>query len=209
MKFLPTFRSWRSISLPCALILPLVAAAVETPPPQQPQPTANQGNPVPEELTPWPITRYEKMIRKSPFAPATPVVGTPQPPNFAANLYISGLAKIGDRDFVSISSRDQTSKISLFSGDTSSDGIQLVTVQWSDAVAKSKVTVKKGTEFAVLEFDQTLIKNAAPAMPPGVPVPGIGVPPRSVAIPRPPTPLTPAPPQPPSNRTRRPIIRSE
>jgi hypothetical protein len=116
------------------------------------------------------------MIRKSPFAVATAAAPGPAPtPSFAANLYLSGLAKIGDREYASISTRDQTGKISLFVGDTASDGLQLVNVQWADAIGKSKVTVKKGSEFAVLEYDQAILQkpvqvtNPAGAQPMGNP----------------------------------------
>ena len=136
------------------------------------------------------MTRYEKMVRKSPFAPATAAPTTAPTPGFAANLYVTGMAKMGDRDFVSIASRDQSTRFSLFTGDTNSQDIQLVSVQWSDAIGKSKVTVKKGNEFGVLEYDQALIQKAAAMQPPppipGAPqIPGLAQPPRPVVIPRP------------------------
>jgi len=184
----PLIRHLLPVSFPCLL----VASAFSAPAPNAaPNPVPN-ASAVPEELTPWPITRYEKMIRKSPFAPATAAPSAAPTPSFAANLYVSGLAKIGDRDFVSISSRDQTSKFSLFAGETNSQDIQLVSVQWADAVGKSKVTVKKGTEFGVLEYDQALIQKAAQAIPtvPGM-QPGLAQPPRPVVIPRPNQPIQP------------------
>ena len=180
--------------LSLSLLPLLVASAFAAPSAAAPAPPAGNEAAAPDELTPWPITRYEKMIRRSPFAPATAAPTAAATPSFAANLYVSGLAKIGDRDFVSISSRDQTSKFSLFTGETNSQDIQLVSVQWADAVGKSKVTVKKGTEFGVLEYDQALMQKASPAQPinPGVPPPpGFGQPPRPVVIPRPNQPMQP------------------
>ena len=123
-----------------------------------------------------PAARYEQMIRKSPFALATPVVAAPATPGFAASLYVTGIAKIGNADFVSISSRDQQSKFSLLSGEQGKDDISLVSVEWSDQIGKSKVTIKKGAEFAVLEFDQAALA-AQPAQPVAPPLPMGGGPP--------------------------------
>ena len=130
----------------------------------------------------WPASRFEKMALKSPFAPATPVVAAAPVPGFAANLYVTGVAKIGDQDYVSIASRDQQQpRFSLATGETSGspDGITVLSVEWSDQIGKSKVNIKKGTEFAVLEFDQATIQNSSPQISPPMqrgspmmPVPG-------------------------------------
>ena len=112
----------------------------------------------------WPVSRYEKMMARSPFALAT-AVAPPAAPGFAANLYVTGLAKLDSRDFVSISSRDLQTKFSLLSGETSADGITVISVQWSDDVGKSKVTVRKGSETAVIGFDEMAMKNPGPGGP--------------------------------------------
>ena len=165
------------------------AEVADSPPPQPTQPEAASG-----EMSAWPINRYDKLIRKSPFAPPSVAPVVAAVPGFAANLYLSGLAKIGDRDFVSISSRDQAVKWSLFAGESNVDGIQLVSVQWADAVGKSKVTVKKGTEFAVLEYDQALLQKPVTmtpqpiniAQPPRPNIPGQpGQPMHPVSLPHP------------------------
>lgn len=118
---------------------------------------------IPASFTP---DRYVQMVSKSPFALATPVTPTVATPPFAANLYVTGIAKIGDADFVSISSRDQqATKFSLFSGETGQNDISLVGIEWSEQIGKSKVTLKKGSEFAVLEFDQIALQQQAPTQP--------------------------------------------
>ena len=177
MSLRRTFHSFLFGAIACELTLSGVCALTPIAPAAPTEPVA------PEELKPWPITRYEKMIRKSPFAPATvaPVVAVT--PGFATNLYMSGLGKIGDRDFVSISSRDQTIKFSLFAGETSSQGIQFISAQWADGVGKSKVTVKKGTEFGVLEYDQAIIAKNVQMAPPNIQQPG--QPMRPIMIPQP------------------------
>ena len=120
----------------------------------------------------FPPARYEQMVKKSPFALATPVATAAAAPGYAANLYVTGIAKIGTADFVSISSRDQQSKFSLLSGETGKDDITLVSVEWSDQIGKSKVTIKKGAEFAVLEFDQAALQTPMQAAGQGPQLPG-------------------------------------
>ena len=160
----------------------------------------------------FPPDRYEQLVKKSPFALATAVVPVVATPGFAANLYVTGIAKIGGSDFVSISSRDQQSKFSLMAGETGKDDISVVSIDWSDQVGKSKVTVKKGNEFAVLEFDQALLQGpiqASPQVPmpmpvagqPGMPQPGG---PRRIILPNQPAP---APGQPPGAPPAGPAIR--
>src|SRR4051794_1608459 len=68
---------------------------------------------------PLPADRYQKMIEDSPFAVATKVEVAPDPaPNFAANLYVMGIAKLRDgdgkeKDFVTVKSRADQATFSL------------------------------------------------------------------------------------------------
>jgi len=127
---------------------------------------ADNNNEIPESFPP---ARYVQMAAKSPFALATPVAAsTMQTPSFAANLFVEGIAKIGDADYVSIVSRDKstTAPFSLIAGETGENEISLVSIEWSEQIGKSKVTIKKGSEFAVLEFDQAaLMAQSAPQSP--------------------------------------------
>jgi hypothetical protein len=115
--------------------------------------------------SPLPQARYEALRKKSPFAPAT---AAPTPavaaPGFAIDWFVSALAKIGDRDFVTIQSRDGQKRFSLFAGETGLDGITVNTIEWAPDITKSKVVVKKGTELASLEFDQAAATRIAPAL---------------------------------------------
>jgi len=152
--------------------------------------------------TSFPPARYEQMAGKSPFALATPVTPVVQTPSFAVNLYLTGVAKIGNTDFVSIASRDQSQpRFSLSSDDPpNKDGISLVSVAWSDKPGQSRVVVKKGIEPATLEFDQAALNSPVPpqansmvgARPP-LPLPGQPIIPtqpqgaRRIILPPPPT----------------------
>lgn len=123
---------------------------------------ADASNVLPEK---WKPERFDNLIQKSPFAPATPVVTQVVAPSFAANLYLSSVAVIGDQFLIGVSSREQPSKIFLSTDqkEPGTDGITLVSVQYLEERGKSKATVKKGSETATLEFDQaTLQSSAAP-----------------------------------------------
>jgi hypothetical protein len=109
----------------------------------------------------WPASRFENLIQRSPFAPATPPVAPVVTANFASSLYVSSIAAIGDKYLVTISSREQPNKIFLATGEEGADGLTLVGVEYSDESGKSKAVVKKGDETATLEFDQAAIQQGA------------------------------------------------
>jgi hypothetical protein len=116
----------------------------------------------------YPAERYEQLIENSPFAVGTvqEPAAAPDAPGFAANLYVMGVAQLRDsegkeRDFVTIKSRADQSTFSLSTGAAPNrDGLELGAVEWSPRVGKSKVTIRKGTETAVLEFDQASLQAA-------------------------------------------------
>lgn len=121
---------------------------------------------------PVPLERYDALIRHSPFALAT-AAATPAPvkeeaASFARDYYVVGMAQMGEKPFVTISSRDRQRRFSLFVGETSASGITLSSVEWLPEVGKSRVTLKQGAEFGVVSFDEAAMK---PAPPPAVPSP--------------------------------------
>jgi hypothetical protein len=141
-------------------------------------------NPVPESV---PAARYAALLEHSPFAVATAVAETPtSQPTFAANWFVSGAARIGAQNFVTIQSRDLGHQFSLFDGEVVED-VSLVEVNWSDEVGKSTVILRKGAETAKLEFNEAQIRGqgatpvaaAAPASPASK-LPGASVNPKPV-----------------------------
>lgn len=132
--------------------------------------------------TAFPASRYQTMIDKSPFTLATPAVAPsaptgPPPDSFAKDYYLVGIAKLNNKEFVTIASHvDQTQRFSLFKGEQGPEGITVASVSWEPGIAKSKVMLKKGTEFGSITFDEAAQAGAAegqaPPMPPQ-PVPGI------------------------------------
>lgn len=137
------------------------------------QNAANQTNETPELPVPLPASRYASLIKKSPFSVATPQVTPVAPtPGFASSLYISGMAEIGDKEFVSISTKGAAKSFMLSVGESSPDGISLVEVKSNDDLSKSKVTLKKDGKTAVIGFDeQVMKKDFKPVMPVPTPSP--------------------------------------
>lgn len=105
------------------------------------------------------VDRYAAMRAHSPFAIAT---GTPPPtapqPSFAANWFVSGIARIGDDDYVTVKARDQSSQFSLFGHEPNPQNqVVMVSIDWVDGIGKSSVTVRKGAETAKLEFNEAVV----------------------------------------------------
>ena len=156
---------------------------------------------IPERRT---AERYGKMSEDSPFALATAAVPVAEPvKGWASGLYLSGIGKnyVGGKEqiFVGIKSRTEQTAFSLFGNDPGYDGISIGGIEWSDQLGKSKVTLKKGTEFATVTFDPQIIATpaapvaqprnpGAPGMKPqpgGIPANNIPRPPAGSAVPRP------------------------
>ena len=91
-----------------------------------------------------------------PLLPAAPQA------SFAARWFVSGIARIGSEDFVTIKSRDLSKQFSLYGNREAVDGVELASVTWSDSVGKSTVVLRKGTETAKLESNEAELHAAAP-----------------------------------------------
>jgi hypothetical protein len=135
---------------------------------------------------PLPASRYDKMLDGSPFALATKTEAAREKgPGPFANLFVAAIYQLKDsdgklRDTVTLKSKADQSTFTLTADQGRKDGLQLVRIEWSDKVGASKVSLKKGSEFGTIEFDQANLQIApqqsplrnAPT-PGGVPVPGI------------------------------------
>src|SRR5262245_29941831 len=128
--------------------------------------------------------RYSKMMDQSPFAVATAVAAPAATPDFAKDLYIANAARSQDGDLVTIaSSADHNFKKYLTTKEPV-DGYSVASIEWSDKVGQTKVTISKDGNFATLTFNQALLSQASPggaaarALPaPAMPIPNpAGVP---------------------------------
>jgi hypothetical protein len=133
--------------------------------------SAHPAGPLP---TPFPEARYQQLSARSPFALASaPVAAAAATPDFAAQLYVTGVADIGGDDFVSIKTRQpqdgKPAEVFLEVGGTTGDGMKVERVKWSDQMGKTTVDVSKAGEKATLAFDEDTVKTAPPVQP-GAPV---------------------------------------
>ncbi|OAI42216.1 hypothetical protein AYO41_04610 [Verrucomicrobia bacterium SCGC AG-212-E04] len=116
-----------------------------------------------------PLSRYEKTLSRSPFALPTSNAPAAAPaqkqPGWSDDLYIAGVMTIGEKNVVTISQRGDSQRFMLASGEESNQGISVINVQWSEQMGQTRVTVKKGSEFAVLLFDQSALASARSSVP--------------------------------------------
>ena len=110
--------------------------------------------------------RYTRMTDHSPFAVATAVALPETTPDFAKDLYVANAARSPEGDMVTImSSSDQNFKKYLNTKEPV-DGYSIASIEWSEKVGETKVTINKDGKFATLTFNQALLSQAAPPGPP-------------------------------------------
>ena len=128
--------------------------------------------------------RYSKMTEQSPFAIASAIAAPAATPDFAKDLYIANAARSQDGDLVTLASTTDHNFKKYLSTKEPVDGYSIASIEWSDKVGQTKVTISKDGNFATLTFNQALLSQASPgggvpARPlpaPAMPVPPVGVP---------------------------------
>ena len=129
--------------------------------------------------------RYSKMMDQSPFAIASAVAAPAATPDFAKDLYIANAAKSQDGDLVTLASTADHNFKKYLTTKEPIDGYSIASIEWSDKVGQTKVTISKDGNFATLTFNQALLSQTSPggavaarALPaPAMPVPNpAGVP---------------------------------
>ena len=111
--------------------------------------------------------RYTRMLDHSPFAVATAVALPEAAPDFAKDLYVANAARSPEGDMVTVaSSSDQNFKKYLNTKEAV-DGYSIASIEWSEKVGETKVTISKDGKFATLTFNQVLLSQAPPAGPKG------------------------------------------
>ena len=104
------------------------------------------------------FARYEAMMNKSPFAVATAAAPLPAAtPNFAKDLYIANAARTADGDLVTVASTTDKNFKKYLSTKTTVDGYSVPSIEWSEKVGATKVTISKDGQFATLTFNQALL----------------------------------------------------
>src|SRR6266699_827454 len=110
--------------------------------------------------------RYKGMLDHSPFAVASAVVAPAATPNFAKDLYVTSAAKAPDCDMVTIASTGEREfKKFLTTCGGPVDGYAIASIEWSDKVGETKVTISKDGQFATLTFNQAVLTQPLPNRP--------------------------------------------
>src|SRR5438093_7764986 len=140
--------------------------------------------------------RYSAMVNHSPFAIATAIALPSAAPDFAKDLYVANAARSPDGDMVTIASSSDQNFKKYVSTKEPVDGYSIASIEWSDRVGATKVTISKDGKFATITFNQALLSQPAPNAPlvPNSP---------TAAVPAVPSPLAPSVPrQPPRPHVR-------
>ena len=110
--------------------------------------------------------RYSAMVDHSPFAIATAVAVPAATPDFAKDFYVANAARSPERDMVTIASSSDQNFKKYLSTKEPVDGYGIASIEWSDRVGATKVTISKDGNFATLTFNQALLSKSASARPP-------------------------------------------
>ncbi len=106
------------------------------------------------------FARYEPMLKRSPFAVATAGAPASTTPDFARDLYVANAAHSTDGDFVTVASTTDKNFKEYLSTKDAVDGYSISSIQWSDQVGETKVTISKDGQFATLTFNEALLSQA-------------------------------------------------
>jgi hypothetical protein len=112
------------------------------------------------------FNRYSAMVDHSPFAIATAVAVPAATPDFAKDFYVANAARSPERDMVTIASSSDQNFKKYLSTKEPVDGYGIASIEWSDRVGATKVTISKDGQFATLTFNQALLSKSASAGPP-------------------------------------------
>jgi len=117
-----------------------------------------------EEVLPpqFNFERYSKMVDQSPFAIATAVAAPAATPDFAKDLYIANAARSPDGDMVTLASTSDHNFKKYLTTKEPVDGYSLASIEWSDKVGETKVTIGKDGNFATITFNQALLSQTGP-----------------------------------------------
>src|SRR5438094_5955030 len=143
--------------------------------------------------------RYSRMVDHSPFAIATAVAVPAATPDFAKDLYVANAARLPEGDMATIASSSDQNFKKYLSTKEPVDGYSIASIEWSDRVGATKVTISKDGKFATITFNQALLSQPASNAPLVPNSPTAAVP----AVPAVPSPLAPSVPrQPPRPHVR-------
>ena len=160
------------------------------------------------------FSRYEPMLKHSPFAVATAAAPVGSAPDFAKDLYVANAARSREGDLVTIASSSDKDFKKYLTTKGPVEGFSISTIDWSDRVGATKVMIVKDGQFATLGFNEALLSQpiqnpqaqgqpiqnpqaqVRPQPQPFVPQPGVPQRPPTAQFPVPPPKMAPAIPTP-------------
>lgn len=111
------------------------------------------------------FSRYQPMLKQSPFALATAAAAPAAMADFAKELFIANAAHSSDGDLVTLGSTTDNNFKKYLSTKEPVDGYRISHIEWSDRVGETKVTISKDGQFATLAFNQALLSQPLPRTP--------------------------------------------
>lgn len=114
---------------------------------------------------PFSFSRYQSMLKQSPFAVATAAAAPAATPDFAKDLFIANAAHSSDGDLVTLASTTDNNFKKYLTTKEPVDGYSISHIDWSDRVGATKVTISKNGQFATLAFNQALLSQPLPRVP--------------------------------------------
>ena len=123
------------------------------------------------------FNRYSAMVDHSPFAIATAVALPSATPDFARDLYVANAARSPEGDMITIASSSDQNFKKYLSTKQPLDGYSIASIEWSDRVGATKVTISKDGKFASITFNEALLSQPTPNAPPVPAPPTAAVPP--------------------------------
>lgn len=108
------------------------------------------------------IARYQPMMDRSPFAVATAVAAPAATPNFAKDLYVTSAMHSKEEDMVTISSSTDKTFKKYLTTKAPVDGYSIASIDWSDKVGATKVTISKDGSVATIGFNEALLRQPGP-----------------------------------------------
>jgi hypothetical protein len=105
------------------------------------------------------FARYQAMLDRSPFAVATAVAAPAATPNFAKDLYVANAAHSKDGDLVTIASNADKNFKKYLTTAAPVDGYSITSIEWSDKVGATTVTIAKDGQSATLAFNEALLRQ--------------------------------------------------
>ncbi len=114
------------------------------------------------------FSRYEPMLKHSPFAVASAVAPVVDAPAFTKDLYLANaaLSSPDNTGYLTVASTsDRNLKEYLSTKEPNEHGYAVVSIQWSDRVGETKATISKDGQSGSIGFNEAVLSEVMPNTP--------------------------------------------